>query len=248
MSDKTTFVSTEGHQLSATIDLPDGEPKAFALFSHCFTCNKDLPIAVHIGRMLAAEGIALVRFDLPGLGKSEGDFADTTLRGNVDDVVSVASQMAERYQAPSLLIGHSFGGPTALLATKNIPSVKAVATIGAPSSAQHVRHFFEGVEFDEHDKGEINVAGRRFRINRGFDEDLDRHAMTETISGLRRPLVVFHSPIDKVVGIENAADIFAAAKHPKSFISLDRADHIVSDAPTARYLGHVLSAWAHNYV
>ncbi|MCH7905491.1 MAG: alpha/beta hydrolase [Armatimonadetes bacterium] len=248
MTEKTVFESDQGLELAAAIDLPEGEPKGFALFSHCFTCTKDLPIAVHIGKALAAEGIALVRFDLPGLGKSQGDFAETTLSGNVADVVAVARQMEDRYGLPSVLIGHSFGGPTAILAAHEIPSVTAVATIAAPCSSKHVRHFFDGVEFDDAGIGEIDVAGRRFRINRAFDEDLDQHQMAEKIASLDRALIVFHSPTDTVVGIENASDIFGAARHPKSFVSLDRADHIVSDAPTARYLGHVLSAWAQYYL
>lgn len=246
--EKTTFISSTGSTIAAAVDMPEQAPRAVAVFCHCFTCNKDLPIAVHLGRTLSAAGIVLVRFDLPGLGESPGEFAESTLSRNIADTLAVVTQAEQRWGSVKLLIGHSFGGPTALLTAAKLADVRAVATIAAPSCPTHVRHFFADTEFDENGVGEIAVAGRRFKINRQFDEDLGVHEMTRMVGNLGKALGVFHSPVDRIVGIENAAEIYAAAKHPKSFISLDRADHLVSDAATAQYLGRMISSWADYYL
>lgn len=248
MTRKIEFTSSQGHRMAGLVDEPEGEARAYALFAHCFTCNKDLAIAGRIGRELAREGIAMVRFDFPGLGESEGRFVDSTFTSNVDDLLGVAEQMSESLGAPKLLIGHSFGGPTAIVAASQLDSVLAVAVIGAPFSPEHVSHFYSGTEFGEQEAVSIDVAGRTFEISREFARDVTTHRMEETIRGLGRPLAIFHSPVDKIVGIENAAEIFSAAMHPKSYVSLDGADHLVSEARTTRYLGHVLSAWAQYYV
>ncbi len=248
MTRKIEFTSSLGHRMAGLVDEPDGESRAYALFAHCFTCTKDLAIAARIGRELSREGIAMVRFDFPGLGQSEGRFVDSTFSSNVDDLLGVANQMSESLGAPSLMIGHSFGGPTAIVAASQLESVSAVAVIGAPFSPEHVSHFYSGAEFGEAEAVSIDVAGRTFEISREFTRDVTTHRMEETIRGLGRPLAIFHSPVDQIVGIENAAEIFSAARHPKSFVSLDRADHLVSDARTTAYLGHVLSAWAQFYV
>ena len=248
MTTRIEFISSQGHSLAGLIDAPEGEPRAYALFAHCFTCNKDLPIAGRIGRELSREGIALVRFDFPGLGESEGRFVDSTFSTNVDDLLAVSEQMSHALGPCKLMIGHSFGGPAAIVAAAQLETVVAVAVVGSPFSPEHVSHFYAGAEFSEEDVISINVAGRRFEISREFARDVSTHHMEETIRNLGRPLAIFHSPVDQIVGIENAAQIYSAALHPKSFVSLDRADHLVSDAETTAYLGHVLSAWAQYYV
>lgn len=248
MATRTEFTSSQGHRLAGLIDTPEGQTRAYAVFAHCFTCNKDLPIAGRIGRELSREGISLVRFDFPGLGNSEGRFVESTFSTNVDDLLAVSEQMSRTLGPPELMIGHSFGGPTAIVAASKLETVAAVAVIGAPFSPEHVSHFYEGAEFADEDVISINVAGRTFEISREFARDVGTHRMEETIRNLGRPIAIFHSPADEIVGIENAAQIFSAALHPKSFVSLDRADHLVSDAETTAYLGHVLSAWAQYYI
>ncbi|MDX1530117.1 MAG: bifunctional alpha/beta hydrolase/OsmC family protein [Rhodothermales bacterium] len=240
-----------GHDLAARLDLPaDGEPIASALFAHCFTCSKDLRAATAIARALTREGFAVLRIDFTGLGQSGGDFADSTFSTDVADLARAAEAMAEEAEAPSVLVGHSLGGAAVLQAAHRIPSAQAVATVGAPCDPAHVRHLFAGAveEIEEEGGAEVELAGRQFTITRAFLDDLAGQRMQEAIRTLGRALLVFHSPVDDTVGIENARMIYEAAKHPKSFVSLDRADHLLTDRADAEYVGTVLAAWARRYV
>ncbi len=250
-SKKLHFENPEGDALAARLDLPDGEsPCAFALFAHCFTCSKDLRAVGAISRALNHHGIAVLRFDFTGLGESEGDFADTNFTSNVDDLVVAADFLAENYEPPRILVGHSLGGAAVLQAAHRLDSVQAVSTIGAPYDPEHVtRHLEDAVE-DIKAKGEarITLAGRTFTIRKQFLDDLAATRMEETIRTLDRALLIFHSPIDQTVGVENAGRIFQAAKHPKSFVSLDDAHHLLTDRADAEYVGVVLGAWAEKYV
>jgi uncharacterized OsmC-like protein/fermentation-respiration switch protein FrsA (DUF1100 family) len=248
---KITFAGADGSQLSARLSLPpDEEVVACALFAHCFTCSKDLKPVVNISRALTQERIAVLRFDFTGLGESEGDFADTTFSTNIEDLVAAAAYMGSEFEAPAILVGHSLGGAAVLQAAAHIESVRAVATIGAPFDPAHVKHLFEGSleEIEERGEADVMLAGRRFTVGRQFVQDLDGHRMEQTIAGLGRPLLIFHSPVDQTVGIDNAALIYKAARHPKSFVSLDDADHLLLDPRDSLYVGSVLAAWAHRYI
>jgi len=244
------FPGSQDTTLTGLLDEPDeGTPvAAYAIFAHCFTCSKDLKIIRGIAQQLTAEGIALLRFDFTGLGHSEGEFAETTFTSNTRDLVEAAGFLNDQYHSPTLLIGHSLGGAAALVAAHEIETVKAVATIAAPAEPSHVKHLLKSADFDDDDTAEVSIAGRPFRIGRQLIEDLDEHNMNQHIGELRRPLLIFHSPVDRIVGIDNAEKIYKAARHPKSFVSLDDSDHLVSDTKTAGFLGHVLSAWAQFYV
>jgi uncharacterized OsmC-like protein/fermentation-respiration switch protein FrsA (DUF1100 family) len=248
---KITFAGADGSQLSARLSLPpDGDVVACALFAHCFTCSKDLKAAVNISRALTQQRIAVLRFDFTGLGESEGDFADTSFSSNIEDLVAAADYMGREIEAPAILVGHSLGGAAVLQATSRIPSVRAVATIGAPFDPSHVKHLFEGSldEIEERGEADVVLAGRRFTVGRQLVRDLDSHRMEETIADLGRPLLIFHSPVDQTVGIDNAALIYKAARHPKSFVSLDDADHLLLEPRDSLYVGSVLAAWAHRYI
>jgi uncharacterized OsmC-like protein/pimeloyl-ACP methyl ester carboxylesterase len=248
---RVTFPGAHGTQLSGRLSLPpDGDVVACALFAHCFTCSKDLKPVVNISRALTQQRIAVLRFDFTGLGESEGDFADTTFSSNIDDLVAAAEFMGDEIEAPAILVGHSLGGAAVLQATSRIESVRAVATIGAPFDPGHVRHLFEGSleEIEERGEADVVLAGRRFTVGRQFVRDLDGHRMEQTIAGLGRPLLIFHSPVDQTVGIDNAALIYQAARHPKSFVSLDNADHLLLDERDSLYVGSVLAAWAYRYM
>jgi uncharacterized OsmC-like protein/fermentation-respiration switch protein FrsA (DUF1100 family) len=248
---KITFPGADGSQLSARLSLPpDGEVVACALFAHCFTCSKDLKPVVNISRALTQQRIAVLRFDFTGLGESEGDFADTTFSSNIQDLVAAAEYMGREFEAPAILVGHSLGGAAVLQAASHIESVRAVATIGAPFDPAHVKHLFEGSleEIEERGEADVVLAGRRFTLGRQFVQDLDGHRMEKTIAGLGRPLLIFHSPVDQTVGIDNARLIYKAARHPKSFVSLDDADHLLLDERDSLYVGSVLGAWAHRYI
>jgi uncharacterized OsmC-like protein/fermentation-respiration switch protein FrsA (DUF1100 family) len=250
-NEKITFEGAYGSQLSARLSLPpDGEVVACALFAHCFTCSKDLKPVVNISRALTQQRIAVLRFDFTGLGESEGDFADTTFTSNIEDLVAAAEHMGREIEAPAILVGHSLGGAAVLQAASQIESVRAVATIGAPFDPAHVKHLFEGSleEIEERGEADVVLAGRRFTVGRQFVRDLDGHRMEQTIAGLGRPLLIFHSPVDQTVGIDNAALIYKAARHPKSFVSLDDADHLLLDQRDSLYVGSVLAAWAHRYI
>ena len=244
----TEFENEQGKALSGLLDIPDENPKAYALFAHCFTCGKSLGVIRNIAKQLTAEGIALLRFDFTGLGQSEGQFAKTTFTTNTADLVAAAQFLEREYAAPAVLIGHSLGGAAVLAAAASIPSATCVATIGAPADPAHIRHLLTGAAFGDRDVAEVSIGGRTFKIGKQFIKDLEEHDLADRIGKLKRPLLVFHSPVDTIVGIENAERIFMAAKHPKSFVSLGEADHLVSKPEDAQFLGHVLSAWAGYYV
>ncbi|MDX1595082.1 MAG: bifunctional alpha/beta hydrolase/OsmC family protein [Gammaproteobacteria bacterium] len=240
-----------GDSLAAALDLPvDGRPRGYALFAHCFTCGKDLKGLRRISQALTARGIAVVRFDFTGLGGSGGEFAETTFSSNVDDLVAVARHMERELDAPQILVGHSLGGTAVLAAAGELPSVRAVATVGAPCDAAHViRHFEEHrTQIEEEGEAEVDLGGRPFRIRQALLDDLADQTMQKAIRELRRALLIFHSPVDRTVGVDNAARIFQAAMHPKSFVSLDRADHLLGDPDDAEYVGTVIAAWATKYV
>ncbi|MBR0757708.1 OsmC family protein [Bradyrhizobium jicamae] len=244
------FTSSEGHQLAAALDTPDGPIRAYALFAHCFTCGKDVLAARRIAVALAAEGIAVLRFDFTGLGSSEGDFANATFSSNVADLVRAADHLRETRQAPAILIGHSLGGAAILAAAGAIPEAKAVVTIAAPSDPNHVTQLFKDKVEDIRREGEVEVslAGRPFRIRREFLDDVAEQGLTEKIRTMHKALLVMHSPTDDTVGIDNATHIFVAAKHPKSFVSLSGADHLLSGKQDAAYVADMIAAWATRYV
>lgn len=249
-TERFQFTGEGGHQLSAALELPDGEPAAYALFAHCFTCGKDTLAAKRISVALAARGIAVLRFDFTGLGSSEGDFANSTFSSNIADLVHAADHLRSVRKAPSILIGHSLGGAAILVAAGKIPEARAIATIAAPSDPAHVTGLFKAHLDNIRAQGEIEVslAGRPFRIKREFLDDIVEHELMKDITGLHKALLVMHSPVDDTVGIDNATKIFVAAKHPKSFISLDHADHLLTNPADALYAADVITAWASRYI
>ena len=249
-SEKLTFQGSLGETLAARYDRPAGKPRAVALFAHCFTCTKDIFAASRIAGGLAEEGIAVLRFDFTGLGHSEGEFANTNFSSNVADLVKAASHLRETEAAPKLLIGHSLGGAAVLAAAAEIPEAVAVATIGAPADPGHVAHTFQSSRAEIEAKGEAEVllAGRPFRIQKQFLEDIAERKLDAAIRNLHKALLIFHAPRDETVGIDNAGHIFGAARHPKSFVSLDDADHLLTRKSDAVYVAGVLSAWARRYL
>jgi len=249
-SKKIRFPGSTGEMLTARLDFPDGEPAAWALFAHCFTCSKDLKAVVRLSHAMNSAGLAVMRFDFTGLGESEGDFADTSFVSNVEDLIAAARYLEAEYAAPKILVGHSLGGAAVLQAASEVPAAVAVATIGAPADPAHVAHLLTGAIDDIRRDGEAEVmlAGRKFRIGEKFLDDLEETRQNDRIGSLDRALIIFHSPVDMIVGIENAARIYATARHPKSFISLDQADHLLTDPSDASYVGEVLAAWARKYL
>jgi uncharacterized OsmC-like protein/pimeloyl-ACP methyl ester carboxylesterase len=249
-TERFQFASSEGHQLAAALDLPEREPLAYALFAHCFTCGKDVLAARRIATALAAKGIAVLRFDFTGLGSSEGDFANSTFSSNVADLVRAADHLRDTRKAPALLIGHSLGGAAILAAAEQIPEARAVVTIAAPSDPAHVTHLFKDriEDIREHGKVEVQLAGRPFSITREFLDDIAEHGLMAQVAKLHKALLVMHSPTDDTVGIDNATHIFAAARHPKSFVSLAGADHLLSGRRDASYVAGVITAWAERYL
>lgn len=245
------FENQDGLRLAARLETPaDGQAAALALFAHCFTCGKDVKAAFHISRSLAQAGLAVLRFDFAGLGQSEGDFADTNFTSNVNDLIAAARFMAQRGMAPTVLIGHSLGGAAVIQAATAIPSVRAVAAIGAPAAPAHVKQHFGRAQTRIENEGQarLNLGGRDLRITRQFLEDVDGVVLETALQQLGRALLILHAPGDEVVGIENAGRIFRAARHPKSFIALDGADHLLGDAADARYAGRLIAAWAARYI
>jgi putative redox protein len=247
---KITFPGAGGEALAARLEMPAGRPTAYALFAHCFTCGKDSRAAVQITRALAARGIATLRFDFTGLGGSGGDFANTHFSANVADLVAAADWLRREHRAPALLIGHSLGGAAILAAAGRVAECKAVATIAAPADADHVLHNFHAALPEIEAKGEaaVTLGGRSFTIRRAFLEDVKAQAQQDHIARLRRALLVLHAPADAVVGIDNATRIFTTAKHPKSFVSLDDADHLLSRPADGEYAAGVIAAWAQRYL
>lgn len=249
-SEKITFPGSQGEPLAARLDSPDGGIRAYALFAHCFTCSKESLAAARISEALVAQGFAVMRFDFTGLGGSGGDFANTDFSSNVADLLQAADYLREQYRAPSLLIGHSLGGAAVLAAAAGIPEAGAIATIGAPAEPAHVASHLAAVRPDIEAKGvaEVTIGGRSFRIRKEFLQDIEGHKLEQAIRNLRKALLVFHAPRDEIVGIENAERIFRAAKHPKSFVSLDGAGHMLGRKEDAHWVAGVLSAWAARYV
>ena len=249
-SQKISFTGSQGDELAARLELPDGPIRAYAIFAHCFTCSKDIFAAARIAGELAGHGIAVLRFDFTGLGASDGEFANTNFSSNVADLLRASNFLRDNYEAPQILVGHSLGGAAVLAAAGDVPEVRAVATIGAPSDAGHVVHNF-GAKIDEissEGEAEVSLAGRPFKIRKQFLEDVEKQRLEERIATLKKALIVFHAPRDKTVGIENAAAIFGAAKHPKSFISLDDADHLLSRRSDAIYVATILNAWVSRFI
>jgi putative redox protein len=249
-SRKITFKGADGDMLAARLDLPDGPPRAYALWAHCFSCTKDIFAASRVAAGLTRRGIAVFRFDFTGLGASEGDFANTNFSSNVDDLVAAADHMREQFAAPSIIIGHSLGGAAVLAAAARMPEAEAVCTIGAPADPAHVTENFKSSRAEIEQKGEAEVllAGRPFKIKKQFLDDLESQKLEANIAAMKKALLVFHSPLDATVGIDNAARIFQAAKHPKSFVSLDNADHLLSRREDATYVADVIASWAQRYV
>ncbi|HBA89773.1 MAG TPA: osmotically inducible protein C [Geobacter sp.] len=248
---KITFPNSRGEQLAARLELPDDEqPIAYAIFAHCFTCTKNLKAAVNITRAMSSRRIAVLRFDFTGLGESEGDFSETTFSSEVEDLVAAARFLEKEYQAPKLLVGHSLGGAAVLAAAERIPSTAAIATIAAPYSPRHLREILGDTAEEIERRGEAtaHIGGREFTIRKSLLDDLEAHHPAEGLSRLKGALLIMHSPGDDIVGIENAAEIFQAATHPKSFVSLGGADHLLSDAADSRYAGEVIATWAARYL
>ena len=249
-TERITFPGHAGAPLSARLDLPPGPVLATALFAHCFTCSKDIPAARRIAGRLSSMGIAVLRFDFTGLGHSEGEFANTTFSSNVADLNAAAQYLAGRDMAPSLLIGHSLGGAAVLRARAGIPTIKGVVTLGAPFDPGHVSHHFDAAlpEIEATGQAEVCLGGRPFVIGRDFVEDIKAEALAPAIKELHAALLVMHAPLDDTVSIDNAAEIFTAAKHPKSFVTLDEADHLISQPRDAEYAAEVIAAWAGRYI
>ena len=249
-AERFDFPNARGETLAALLERPEGDPVAYALFAHCFTCGKDNLAAKRIAETLAARGIAVLRFDFTGLGASEGEFANTNFSSNIEDLVAAADHLRRTAQAPALLIGHSLGGAAVLAAASRIPEALAVATIAAPSDPSHVTGMFKDDVADIRAQGEREVllAGRPFRIRREFLDDVAEQNLIAHVTALHKALLVLHSPADDTVGIDNASRIFLAAKHPKSFVSLADADHLLTRRRDAQYAAHVIAAWAERYI
>lgn len=249
-TERLSFAGHDGSTLSARLDLPEGPHLATALFAHCFTCSKDIPAARRISARLAGMGIAVLRFDFTGLGHSDGEFANTTFSSNVADLRAACAALSARGMAPALLIGHSLGGAAVLRAAAEMEGVRAVATLGAPADPAHVAHnFADALDRIEADgAAEVSLGGRPFRIGKGFVDDIRETALIPAIASLRAALLVLHAPRDAIVGIDNASAIFAAAKHPKSFVTLDDADHLISRPEDAEYAAEVIGAWVSRYL
>jgi putative redox protein len=249
-TEKVDFLNARGERLSARLDRPEDAPLAYALFAHCFTCSKEIFAASRIAAALAAHGYAVLRFDFTGLGSSEGEFANTNFSSNVDDIVAAAAHLRATVAAPRLLVGHSLGGAAVLAAAKRIPEAVAVATINAPAEPTHVRALLGGAAGTIERAGEaaVQLGKRTFKIRRQFLSDIASYNMQEALRNLGRALIVFHAPHDEIVGIDNARRIFDAARHPKSFVSLDDADHLLSRREDAAYVADILAAWAARYL
>jgi len=243
--------NNQGLELAADLRLPaDGEISAMAVFAHCFTCNKNFNAIRNISHSLTQHNIGVLSFDFTGLGSSEGDFSDTNFSTNISDLIETAGYLEQHYQAPQILIGHSLGGAAVILAASKLPSVKAVATIGAPADVPHVTHLFQEdlEEIKASGQAKVSIGGRPFTIKRQFLDDLEQNPLDEVLGKLKKALLVMHSPQDNIVGIDNAAALYTGAKHPKSFITLDGADHLLTKKQDSAYAGHIIATWASRYI
>jgi uncharacterized OsmC-like protein/alpha/beta superfamily hydrolase len=249
-SEHLRFPGAQGQELAARLDSPVTTPSAYALFAHCFTCSKDIKAAGWISRALVERGVAVLRFDFTGLGESGGDFAGTDFSSNLDDLVAAADFLRREREAPRLLVGHSLGGCAVLAAAERIPEALAIATLGAPSDTEHLRQTIVRLAPDLEARGEaeVNLGGRPFRIRKQLLDDLEEDHLRGVLKRLHKALLIFHSPVDNIVGIDHARRLFEMAKHPKSFVSLDRADHLLTGERDARYAGDVLAAWSSRYL
>ncbi|MCH7888655.1 MAG: alpha/beta fold hydrolase [Proteobacteria bacterium] len=249
-SERVEFTGSQGDALAARLDRPLAAPRAYALFAHCFTCSKDIFAASRIARALAAYGVAVLRFDFTGLGSSQGEFANTNFSSNVEDLVRAADYLRQHERAPAILIGHSLGGAAVLAAASRVPEAVAVATIGAPADPAHVSRLLaaQKAEIESEGEAEVVLGGRTFRIRKQFLDDLAGHKLDAAIGAMNKALLVLHSPIDETVAIDDAARIFTAAKHPKSFVSLDSADHLLTRHADAEYVAEVLAGWVGRYL
>ncbi len=248
---KVSFENQQDQKLAGRLELPlDQHPHNYVIFAHCFTCSKNLTAIKNIGRAMASAGFGVLRFDFTGLGESEGDFENTNFSGNVDDLLAAAHFLEKNYKAPSLLIGHSLGGAAAIFAAAKLPSIKAVAVINSPSDPSHVTHLLKSnrEEITRNGKAVVNLGGRDFTIKKQFLDDIEDKSLINVVSNLEKALLILHSPQDKIVSIKNAEDIYNAAHHPKSFVSLDGADHLLSDKKDSIYIGNVIAGWATRYV
>lgn len=249
-TERFELIGHNGDVLAARLDLPDNTPHASALFAHCFTCSKDLKAVRNISTALTEQGIAVLRFDFTGLGHSQGEFANTNFSSNIEDLVLAAQALTDRIGAPEILIGHSLGGAAAIQAAPQLASLRCLVTIAAPADPAHItQQLSEHVDTIERSgQAQVNLAGREFTIKKQFLEDVSQHNIQHTLSDLRLPFLILHSPLDQTVGIDEASALFVAAKHPKSFISLDHADHLLTDEADARYVATLIGAWAQRYL
>ena len=247
---KFDFTNRNGQTLTGRLELPIGKPESFAIFAHCFTCSKNVKAASQVSRRLAQLGVAVLRFDFTGLGNSEGDFANSDFSSNVTDLIDAANALQNEYEAPSLLVGHSLGGAAVLRAAVDLESVRAVATIGAPSEPAFVERLIDAATSTKHEDGSatIELGGRELRIGNQFVVDLKSNRLAASLLKLRKPLLIFHSPVDSVVPIDHARQLYEAARHPKSFVSVDGADHMLDDPDDARFVAETLAAWATRYL
>jgi putative redox protein len=250
MKKNVNFENSHGEKLAGILDLPVTPPRAYALFAHCFTCSKNLNAATNISHALTEAGFAVLRFDFTGLGQSEGEFADSNFSSNVDDLVTAARFLESDYQAPALLLGHSLGGTAVLQAAHDIPSAVAVATVGSPADPAHVGHLLDSARETLKREGvaNVNLGGRPFRMKQQFLDDIQQYPMPESLGTLRKAVMILHAPLDDIVELDNASQLFAAAMHPKSFVSLDKANHLLTREADSRYAGQVIATWATRYL
>ncbi|KAA5828028.1 OsmC family protein [Algibacter amylolyticus] len=247
---KLSIQNKKGHKLQAFLELPANQkPQHYAIFAHCFTCSSTLSAVRNISRSLTSHGFGVLRFDFTGLGRSEGEFAESHFSANVDDLLAVNAYLKTNYQAPSLLVGHSLGGAAVIVAASKLDNIKAVATVGAPATASHVTHLFSHDIDEVKEKGEVevNIGGRPFKINEAFVNDFSKIDLPEITKNLRKPILIMHAPFDSIVGIDNAHKLYHDAHHPKSFVSLDGADHLLSDSKDSRYVGNIIGTWVQRY-
>lgn len=247
---KLNITNKKGYKLQAYLELPvNQKPNYYAIFAHCFTCSSTLGAVKNISRSLTKHGFGVIRFDFTGLGRSEGNFSESYFSANVDDLIAVNNYITENFEAPCLLIGHSLGGAAAIVSASKLENIKAVATIGAPADVAHVKHLFShGIEnIENEDSVEVNIGGRPFKINQEFVSDFDKINLAEVTKSLRKPILILHSPVDTIVGVNNAQELYLNAHHPKSFISLDNADHLLSDPKDSIYAGNVIGTWVARY-